>query len=133
MEAMPRAAVALLLCTALEAAQIPTCAGAGLSVTGGRFGDAWSIGLAGPPGAAAILASDLAPGPVMTPFGTVCVGLTPSLVTQPLTLDPAGSFSVTGLLPLGALLPPGATLYVQAAMADPFFPGGVGLTNGFAV
>jgi hypothetical protein len=127
------AASVLALASVPAASQIPTCGGTGLSVSGGRFGDAWSIGISGPPGAAAVLAADAAPGPVPTPFGPVCLGLSPAFAAMPLTLGPAGSFATSGILPLAPIVPPGSTQFVQAAIAHPSLPGGLSLTNGFAV
>jgi hypothetical protein len=125
----------LLLLAGLLQGQLPTCPGQGpaLSVIGGRLGDPWTIGLSGQPNAAAILAVDSAGGPVTTPFGSVCLGLTPSLWTIPITLSPAGTFSTIGALPLVAPTLAGASVFLQGAAADASLPGGFGMTNGWAV
>jgi hypothetical protein len=128
-----RAALVLALVTAAATGQSPTCPGSGLTVAGGVFGDGWSLSLAGPPSAAALLASDAMPGPVFTPYGPVCLGMSQALVTTPLTLDAAGQFSTSGILPLASAIPAGSTLFVQAALAHPSLPGGIALTNGAAV
>lgn len=137
-QAAPRALLlslaACLLSGAVAPSQSPTCQGQGplLNVTGGRFGDPWSVGLSGPPGAAAILGVDPAPGPIATPFGAVCVGLSGGLITTPVTLDAAGNFATGGLLPLVGGPPALSSLFLQAAVADPTLPFGFGLTNGWA-
>jgi hypothetical protein len=123
----------VLFVASAAGAQVATCPGSGLSITGGRLGDPWSIALTGPPSAAGVLASDAAGGPVATPFGTVCLGLTPSLVTTLLSLDATGNFAMSGVLPLAPPIPAGSTLFTQAALAHPSLPGGYSITNGFAV
>jgi hypothetical protein len=128
-----RAALVLVLVTAAATGQSPTCPGSGLTVAGGVFGDAWSLALAGPPGAAALLVADASPGPVLTPYGPACLGLGPALVTTPLTLDAAGQFSTSGILPLAGPITAGSTTWLQAALAHPSLPGGIALTNGAAV
>ena len=80
-----------------------------------------------------MIGADLQPGPVITPFGNVCVGLSPGLVTMPVTLSTAGSFATGGLLPLASGPVPPTSLFLQAAVADPTLPYGLGLTNGWAV
>jgi hypothetical protein len=120
----------LVVISGAALAQVPTCPGSGLTVTGGRFGDDWSFELSGPPGASALLASDVAPGPVLTPFGAVCLGLSSSLVVTPLTLDATGSFSASGTLPINPPFAAGSHLSVQGALAHPSLPGGFALTNG---
>jgi hypothetical protein len=132
----PRLLVASFLALALAtlaSGQIPTCPGSGLAVTGGRFGDAFSLGITGPPGAAAILAADAADGQVMMSYGSICLGLTPALVTSPLVLDATGHFGTSGVLPLAPAFAAGETTFVQAALAHPSLSGGVALTNGAAV
>ena len=129
------AAVCLLLVIGAASAwcQTPTCPGSGLNVVAGRLGDAWSLGLTGPPGAAAVLASDASGGPVATPFGFVCLGLSPSLVTMPATLDAAGHFGLSGVLPISPAFPAGSILFTQAALAHPSLPDGFSITNGAAI
>jgi hypothetical protein len=128
-----RSVLAYLGFVATAIGQIPTCGGSGLSIVGGRFGDPWSLSLHGPPGASATLATDVVGGPVNTPFGSVCLGLTPALVTQPLTLDSTGAYGQSGLLPLAGSFASGSTLFAQAALAHPSLPGGYAFTNGAAV
>ena len=52
---------------------------------------------------------------------------------MPLTLNAAGAFTASGMLPLAPIFPPGSTQFVQAAVASPSLPGWLSLTNGFAV
>jgi hypothetical protein len=125
-------AATLIACAAQ--AQLTTCPGSGMSITGGRLGDPWSFTLSGPAGAAGVLASDLTGGPIATPLGSVCLGLTSFLATMPLTLDATGQFGMSGVLPLApSFLPSGSTLFTQAALAHPSLPGGYSITNGLAV
>ena len=46
-----------------------------LTTTPPRLGDPYAITLSGSPNVPGVLGFDLAPGPVTTPFGTVCLGL----------------------------------------------------------
>src|SRR6188474_1117522 len=76
--------LALSLIASLACGQVVTCPGSGLTVSRTRIGDAFTLDIQGPAGAAAVLASDLQPGPTLTPYGSVCLGLTPSLVVTPI-------------------------------------------------
>jgi hypothetical protein len=124
--------LAVAIVAAAVQAQMPTCSGSGLTVAGGRLGDAFSLEIAGPPGAAGVLAADIAGGPVMTPYGSICLGLTPALTVSPCTLDANGRFALSGVLPLASSFPVGSTQFLQAALAHPTLPGGFMLTNGVA-
>jgi hypothetical protein len=128
-----RSLFTLVVACGLAPAQMTTCPGSGLSVTGGRFGDAFSLEISAPPGASAILASDVAGGPIMTPYGTVCLGLTPDLAVSPMPLDASGHFAWSDVLPLAPTFPAGSTLFTQAVLAHPSLPGGYAITNGAAV
>jgi hypothetical protein len=127
-----RLTLAVAIFAAAVQAQMPTCPGSGLTVTGGRLGDVFSLEIDGPAGAAAVLAADVAGGPVMTPYGSICLGMTPALVTSPCTLDANGRFGLSGVLPLASPFPAGSTQFLQAALAHPTLPGGFTLTNGVA-
>jgi hypothetical protein len=88
--------------------------GLALGTAGGRLGDPYAITLSGSPGAAGLLAFDLSGGPVATPLGPICLGLTPALQTMPFTLDAAGGFATTGMLaPIPALS--AVDVFLQAA------------------
>ncbi|MAG58358.1 MAG: hypothetical protein CMJ83_18885 [Planctomycetes bacterium] len=124
-------AVLMGLILATSAARGQPCAaqGLGLSVTGERLGDPWSIELLGPPGATGLLGLDLAPGPVATPFGALCLGLSPAVLLLPVGLDGLGALAIGGVLPADPGLG-GLTLFFQAAVADTSQPGGIALSNG---
>src|SRR5436190_13442037 len=87
----------MIVTSSLVVAQIQTCAGSGMSVSGGRLGDAFSLDIYGVPGGGALLASDVAAGPISTPYGTVCLGGTQSLVVTPVPLDGNGHFGFSGV------------------------------------
>ncbi len=103
-------------------AQCPGSSSLSLTVEGGRIGDEFRIRINGPAGAPGLLGLDLMGGNTPTPFGTICLGLSPALFLQPLTLDANGTFEVGGILAAG-VAPPGLTLFHQAAVADPFAVG----------
>src|SRR6188768_1842107 len=77
-----------------------TCPASGLvlSSSGGRLGDVVSLSLSGTPLVSGLLGFDPAPGPVASPIGNLCIGLSQSLVTAPFSLDSAGSYGFAGLL-----------------------------------
>jgi hypothetical protein len=127
-------ALAAFACAAASA-QMPWCAGQGplLDVEGGRAGDDWRLSLGGYPNALAAVGVDVAGGPVSTPLGTVCLGVTGSLVTSLVTLDATGSFTVSGRLPVPMPWANGLSRFVQAAAVDPSLPGGFGFTDSFEV
>ena len=91
------------------------------------------------PGAHWLLAMDTQPGPLPTPFGTLCIGLSPAwsilLDSTTGTVPPIG---LLGELALPLDLAPaswpliGTTLHFQGLLADPQGPGGFALTNGLA-
>ena len=120
-----------LAATAHATAQSCPANGLTLATTGGRLGDPYSLTLTGPPAASGIFAVDTAPGPLSTPLGTICLGLSAALQTAPFTLDAAGSFTVTGVIPPVPLLD-GVTAYLQAAAPHPTLPGYV-TSNGASV
>ena len=70
-----------------------------LTTTGGRLGDPFSLGLSGTPLVSGLLAFDVAGGPVGTPIGTLCIGLTPATQLLPFALPASGTFSISGTAP----------------------------------
>lgn len=119
--------VAALSATGLAQCNSPN--GLALTYQGSRLGDPFSLNLAGTPNVAGLLGVDVSPGPVLTPIGTVCLGLSPALQLTPFTLNGAGQFSLAGTLPLQPSLN-GLSLYLQAGAVDPTQPGGTALSNG---
>ena len=111
-----------LVATTPATAQFCPANGLTLATTGGRLGDPYSLTLTGPPAASGLFAVDTAPGPLSTPLGTICLGLSAALHTAAFTLDAAGSFTATGLIPPVPLLD-GVTAYLQAAAPHPTLPG----------
>ena len=69
-----------------------TCSAQGLTlaITPPRLGDPYALTVSGSPNAPGLIGFDLAPGPVVTPFGTVCLGLTPAFQYAPIALDAFG-------------------------------------------
>jgi hypothetical protein len=65
---------------------------------------------------------------VQTAIGPLCLGLTPALQLVPFTLDPLGSFTLSGILPLSPALI-GASTFLQGAAVDPAIPGGAAVSN----
>lgn len=118
-----------LVCASFARGQA-TCPANGLTLatSGGRLGDAVSLSLTGTPSVSGVIGFDMAPGPVATPIGTVCLGLTPALVTAPFSLDSAGTWSYSGTLPAIPALA-GMTYFMQAAAQDASQPGGYALSN----
>jgi hypothetical protein len=100
-----------------------------LQTTGGRLGGPFSLTLAGTPGVSGLLGFDLGAGPVLTPIGNVCLSLTPAMQVQPVSLDFAGGFSMSGVVPPNPALS-GLTIFIQAAMGDATQPNGYALSNG---
>jgi hypothetical protein len=125
-----------LLCLALSAvARSQTCPGTGLAlgVEGRRLGDAFEIRVQGTPGTLGpgILGLDLSGGPVSTPVGTVCLGLTPAFGFVPIAFDALGTSSVAGVLPPDPALA-GASIHLQAAAERlPSAGGGFVLSNSY--
>lgn len=99
-----------------------------LGFSGERLGDPFTLTLDGSPGSAGLLGIDTASGPVPTPIGPVCLGLTPALQLLPFALDSSGHFGLGGLLPLQQSLV-GLSAYLQAAAVDPGQPTGSALSN----
>ena len=88
----------------------------------------------GTPERALVWAADLTPGLVFFPgFGSVCLGLTPSLnfildsATGGPPIPPGGLF-IAGL-PVPASLPPGLLVYSQFIVLDASAPNGVAISN----
>lgn len=127
------AALAAFVCLHAADAQAP-CPARGMTVAvhGGRLGDTWSVEMTGRPLAFGILGFDLAPGPVLTPIGTVCLGLTPNLVTLGFTFDAAGVAAINRLMPVNPSLA-GFTVDMAGVAIDPAQPGGFALSNGAAL
>jgi hypothetical protein len=125
--------LATLLLAAADSAHAQ-CPPRGLTLQsrGGRLGDSWSMELSGAPNVPGVVAFDVTPGPVQTPFGTLCLGVTPLLRVFTFVLDGAGRGAVGGLLPPDVSLS-GATLYWSALGFDPAQPGGIALSNGAAL
>jgi hypothetical protein len=106
--------------------------GLNLSFTGDRLGDPFSLTIYGTPGVSGLLGVDTSPGPVQTSIGTVCLGISSDLQLISFTLDGAGLFNMSGILPPSALLN-GYTAYLQAVTFDASQPGGYGLSNNVTV
>src|SRR5262245_51849783 len=99
---MKTPAVVLVLALAAAVSRGQTlCGPSGLTLatTPPRLGDPWALTLSGSPNVPGLLGFDLAPGPVVTPLGTVCLGLTPAFQSMPVALDQSGSFTLNGFLP----------------------------------
>jgi hypothetical protein len=121
----------LALVFAATAAAQPPCPSRGITLlaSGGRLGDGWRVDMAGPASVPGLLGLDLAPGPVATPIGTVCLGLSPAL--QVLAIQFAGN----GAANFGGVLPPngslaGITVHAAAIAFDPAQPSGFAFSNG---
>jgi hypothetical protein len=126
-------AVATLALTVAATAQAPCPArGMTLAAHGGRLGDQFSIDMTGSPSAVGILGFDLAPGPTVTPIGTVCLGLTPAVSTLLFQFDPAGAASVVRQLPPVAAFE-GITIDFGGVAIDASQPGGFAFSNGSAI
>jgi hypothetical protein len=115
----------------LSSAVAGQCPSNGLTLTfsGERLGDPFALNLYGSPGLSGLLAIDDTGGPVMTPIGPVCLGLTPNLQLLNFALDGSGAFNLGGLLPPNPLFT-GMQAYLQAAAADAGQPGGFAVSNG---
>ena len=122
------ALVPLLLAVHVAPAQCPPL-GLDLTATGGRMGDPFLVTLTGTPSVSGLLGIDATAGPVSTPIGLICLGLSPGTLLSPFTLDLAGNFSLGGIAPAIPYLT-GFTAHMQAAAADPFQPNGLALSNG---
>jgi hypothetical protein len=124
-------ALVLFLSVGLQAAAQSPCGPSGLSLmtVGGRLGDPFSLTLSGSPSVSGLLGFDLAPGPVATPIGSICLGLSPALQTLPFTVSAAGSAVIAGLVPPNLALA-GLGMYAQAAAIDATQPGGFAVSNG---
>ena len=122
-------ALAALFLTTIATAQ--TCPSMGVSVdaSGGRLGDIWRVDVQASPTVIGVLGLDLAGGPIPTPLGTICLGLTPALVTGAFVTDPAGAAAFSGLLPAVPAFA-GIDIYTAAVTIDPAQPTGWGVSNG---
>jgi hypothetical protein len=121
----------LFLVASFATAQCPPM-GLALAADGDRMGDPFSIGIFGSPGVSGLMGIDVSPGPVVTPIGTVCLGLTPATLFSPFTLSPTGAAVFGGLLPALPYLT-GFEAFLQAGATDPSQPGGFALSNGDSV
>jgi hypothetical protein len=124
-------ALALSMAVGFQGPAQSPCGPSGLSLTavGGRLGDPFSLTLTGTPSVSGVLGFDLAPGPVATPIGSICLGLSPALQTLPFTLSATGSTGIAGLVPPNPALA-GLGVYAQAAAVDATQPGGFAVSNG---
>src|SRR5262245_36069854 len=122
--------LAALCLTAIALAQSP-CPAVGVTVdaSGGRLGDTWRVDIQASPTVPGVLGLDFAPGPVPTPLGTICLGLTPGLATGAFLTDPAGAAAITGLLPAVSAFA-GIQIHAAAITLDPAQPTGWGISNG---
>jgi hypothetical protein len=122
------AAICAVLVSGLFAQACPP-QGMTLTVDGGRLGDPWSLFLNGPALAAGVLGFDLDGGPVATPVGSICLGLTPNLVLWPIVLGPTGDYALGGYVPADPALS-GITIHTQALAATASQPSGFAVSNG---
>jgi hypothetical protein len=122
---------AVLLGIAIPVVGFAQCAANGLTLVeqGNRLGDWFSVSLTGTPGVPGLLGVDIAAGPLTSPIGTLCIGQSSALQLLPFTLDPAGHYLLTGILPPSPALN-GTAVYLQAAAIDPAQPNGSALSNG---
>lgn len=102
--------------------------GLGVAAYGGRLGDAWHVDIGGTPSVLAVIGIDVAPGPVPTPFGTICLGLTPNLQIAAVVVNAVGFASIGGVMPANPAIA-GITIHATAISFDPSLPGGIGIGN----
>jgi hypothetical protein len=121
------AVLAAVLCS-VALGQCPS-SGLILDVSGNRLGDPCSVTIAGTPSVAGLIGIDTAGGPISTPIGPICLGLSPALLTLPFALDSSGTYALTLTLPADPALI-GFQAFVQAAAADVSQPNGLALSNG---
>lgn len=123
--------IGLLVLTLSSAVAVGQCPSNGLVLTfnGERLGDPFALNIYGSPGLSGLIGVDDTGGPVATPIGPVCLGLTPNLQLLNFALDGTGTFSMGGLLPPSPSLT-GFNAYLQAAAADAGQPGGFAVSNG---
>src|SRR5262245_35503045 len=110
------AALVLLATSAMSQGPCPP-RGINLTANGGRLGDAWSIDMTAAPSIAGVVAFDISPGPVQTPFGTLCLGLTSLLRVFPIAFNASGQASFGGTMPADASLA-GVPIYWSAIAFD---------------
>ena len=96
--------------------------------TSGQYGSPFNLTIQATPGAMAFLVVDVASGSVPSPYGTFCLGFTPSILVRAVGPIPATGYHLaSGLLPTSG--PPSVTIYVQAVTSNPF-PGPLFWTGG---
>jgi hypothetical protein len=122
-------ALAALFLTTIATAQSCPSVGVSVDASGGRLGDTWRVDIQASPTVIGVLGLDLAGGPIPTPLGTICLGLTPALVTGAFVTDPAGAAAFTGVLPPVSAFA-GIDIYTAAVTIDPAQPTGWGVSNG---
>jgi hypothetical protein len=85
----------------------------------GKYGSAYALTLQAMPNQPAFLFIDVAPGAFASPFGMICVGLTPFLSVVPIGFVPS-----TGVWSTSGVIPPGGTLvqsfHLQAIVQEPW-------------
>lgn len=129
---MLRTTAALVLLSSFSSVALAQCPSTGVALTasGGRLGDGWRVDAVGPAGALGVFGLDIAGGtPVPTPFGPICLGLTPALVALTFVFDPTGHGFVGGVMPANPIFA-GTTIYAAALAFSPQLPGGFGVGNG---
>src|SRR6185503_12753520 len=126
---MTRHAVAIVLASAVSTIGFGQCSANGLTLSyhGERLGDPFSLTLSGTPGVSGLLGVDLVPGS-SPPVGNVCLGLSSSMQLIFFSLDSAGQFAATDLLPANPTLV-GLSVFLQAAAFDATQPSGTAVSN----
>lgn len=89
----------------------------------GKYGSPFAITLQAMPSQPAFLFIDVAPGSFASPFGTICVGLTPFVSIVSIGPIPSnGVWTTSGTIPPGGTVV--ATFYLQAIVQEPWSPTG---------
>lgn len=89
----------------------------------GKYGSPFTLTLQAMPSQPAFLFIDVAAGSFASPFGTICVGLTPFLSVIPIGLVPSnGWWTSSGTIPPGGTLV--APFFLQAIVQEPWSPTG---------
>lgn len=89
----------------------------------GKYGSPFALTLQAMPSQPAFLFIDVASGSFASPFGTICVGLTPFLSVIPIGLvPPTGWWTSTGTIPPGGTLV--APFFLQAIVQEPWSANG---------
>lgn len=95
--------------------------------------DACVLTLDGAASSFAVLALDVDPGPVLVGGTSVPLGLTPALTLLPFqSTNASGTASWLLGIPVAPPLA-GTTIYFAGAVADPFAPGGLAVSNGASI